>query len=73
MPDKKELVIRNDRIKTQQQERKAANQQLLFNINEYLKLVMVITNYIQVYQESRFLDTLIRSEPAEMQDSFSDE
>jgi len=66
-------VIKNDRIKTQQQERKAANQQLLFNINEYLKLVMVITNYIQVYQESKFLDTLIRTEPPEMQESFSDE
>lgn len=66
-------MIKNDRIKTQQQERKAANQQLLFNINEYLKLVMVITNYIQVYQESKFLDTLIRTEPPEMQESFSDE
>ena len=66
-------MIRNDRIKTQQQERKAANQQLLFNINEYLKLVMVITNYIQVYQESKFLDTLMQTEPPEMQESFSDE
>lgn len=43
-------------------ERKASDMQLLFNVNEYLKLAAMVTCYIQVYQETSVIESLLKTE-----------
>lgn len=46
-------------------ERKFNDMEVLYNVNSYIKLAMVVCNYISVWQEARMIDALVKTEQSD--------